>query len=223
MIKRILFFLIFPVVVFAQDNFDVRKTKWGMTLDDVKKSENTLVPFQEKFNELIYNDIELNESIKCKLIYTFSNGKLIEVLYLVYGPNDEYSRVTCENNVPISYKLEKIDFIFKAFLNKKMIPFDTGWSIQGSKLEKLDERLKRGNTDTSTFKLIQDELDRVKGTGASISFENARNWANFRIKHFVKEDFNGYFKCNDDYYNTYLWLKVTPSYEVEKELKRNDF
>lgn len=221
--KFLLLFLMLPLVIFAQDNFDVRKINWGMTREEVKKSEKSLVPVQEKSNELIYSDIELGQDLKCKLIYTFSNGKLIEVLYLVYGPNDKVSRVTCENNVSILYKLEKIKFIFDAILDKKMTPSFGGWYIAGSKLEKIDERLKKVNIDDFTFKLIDTEVKRVNGSGISVSFENSRSWVDFRVKNFLKDDFNGYFKCDDEYYNTYLWLKFTPSQEVEKELKKSDF
>lgn len=221
--KIILFILIFPGTFFAQENFDVRKTNWGMTINEVKKAENIIVPFSESPNELVYNNIELDEGINCKLIYKFSNGSLIEVLYLVYGPNDNYSRGTCENIVPISYKLDKIKFIFDALFEKKMTPFFTGWSILGIQFAKVDDRLKNGRTDRETFILIQQELIRLNGTGVTISFENKRNFASFRLSNFTKQDFISTFKCNDDYYNTYLWLNISPSYEVKKDLKKRDF
>ena len=221
--KIILFILIFPGILFAQENFDVRKSNWGMTLNEVKNAEKTIVPFSESSNELVYNNIELNEGINCKLIYKFSNGILIEVLYLVYGPNDNYSRGTCENIVPISYKLDKIKFIFDALIEKKMTPFFMGWSISGIQFAKVDDSLQNGTTDRETFKLIQEELIRLNGTGVTIAFENARNFASFRISNFTKQDFISSFKCNDDYYNTYLWLNITPSYEVKKDLKKRDF
>ena len=104
-----------------------------------------------------------------------------------------------------------------------MTPFFMGWSISGIQFAKVDDSLQNGTTDRETFKLIQEELIRLNGTGVTIAFENARNFASFRISNFTKQDFISSFKCNDDYYNTYLWLNITPSYEVKKDLKKRDF
>ncbi|WP_395049695.1 hypothetical protein [Flavobacterium sp.] len=193
-----------------------------MTLNEVKKAEKTIIPFSENSNELVYN-IELNDEINCKLIYEFSNGILIKVLYIVYGPNDDYSRGTCEKNIPVSYKLDKIKFIFDALIEKKMAPILGGWDISGIQFAKVDDRLQKGTTDRETFKLIQEELNRLNGTGVDIAFENTRSFASFTIRNFTKQNFVSSYKCNDNYYNTYLWLNITPSYEVKKELKKRDF
>lgn len=77
--KIILIILILPQFIFAQENFDVRKSNWGMTLNQVKNSENTIIPIEENYKELVYNNIELSNGTSCKLTYGFSNGKLNKV------------------------------------------------------------------------------------------------------------------------------------------------
>ena len=72
------------------------------------------------------------------------------------------------------------------------------------------------------FKLIQEELIRVNGTGVDINFQNDRNQALLSFKDFKDEEFYRV-KCDDDYYNTYLWLNITPSHKIRKELKKRDF
>lgn len=220
----LLVIILIPNYILAQANFDVRKVNWGMTIEEVRNSEEYLIPISENKNELVYDKIELNEEITCKLNYTFSNGKLIEVLYIVYGPQNNYSRVSLESNVPISYKINKVKFIFEALIEKKMTPFYMGWTIEGALLKKTDERLKDGKIDDETIDLIQKELDKFDGNGVNISYESMRNWASCNIKQFKKDDFlTGIINPGESYYNTYLWLRLSPSFEVKKELKKNDF
>ncbi|KQO22681.1 hypothetical protein ASF10_09950 [Flavobacterium sp. Leaf82] len=220
--KILLFIIVIPNFILAQVNFDIRNVNWGMSIKEVKNSEKYLTPSSGQNNELVYSKIELNEEVTCKLIYYFSNGRLRQLTYVVYGPKDNNSRVTPEHSVPISYKINKVKFIFEALIKKQMTPFVLGWRITGTSGD-TDKKLKEGKIDDETINLIQTELNRVNGDGVKISYKNERSWASFEIRHFKKEEFNTWLKLDDDYYNTYLWLKISPSIEVEKELKKSEF
>ena len=84
------FLLIFIVLSFlstasAQDsNFDFRKTKWGMTISQVKAIESikpSAVTKDKSKTLLIYKDTIAG--LSCKVVYIFSQNKLIRSKYMV--------------------------------------------------------------------------------------------------------------------------------------------
>jgi hypothetical protein len=96
--RKIILFLIitFPTTVFAEDftnggNFDFRKAKWGMTLAEVKKSEEISV-HDSSDKMLLYHTV-LNQK-DAEIEYLFSNGKLTQATYTInegyYDPADTY-------------------------------------------------------------------------------------------------------------------------------------
>jgi len=95
--KIILFlFIIYPTTVFAEDfangsKFDFRKTTWGMTLAEVKKSEEISV-HDSSDKKLIYQTVISQKDANVE--YNFSNGKLTQATYIVnegyYDPAKNY-------------------------------------------------------------------------------------------------------------------------------------
>ncbi|MGO9019122.1 MAG: hypothetical protein ACLQVJ_12325 [Syntrophobacteraceae bacterium] len=93
----ILAVLLFASAGFCQDRFDFRKTKWGMTRDEVKRSES-LQPVGEKKDKIFYKST-LDET-PCMIAYHFLNNKLAQALYLFdqkhANPSDfidDYNRI----------------------------------------------------------------------------------------------------------------------------------
>ena len=73
-----------------QDSFKFRKTRWGMTMDEVKSSED-ISPSKEKDDYILYNE-EFN-SIPSTMGYVFVDGKLVKAAYLFkerYQNPDDY-------------------------------------------------------------------------------------------------------------------------------------
>ena len=73
-----------------QDSFKFRKTRWGMTMDEVKSSED-ISPSKEKDGFILYN--EQFEGIPSTMGYIFVDGKLIKAAYLFnerYQNPDDY-------------------------------------------------------------------------------------------------------------------------------------
>lgn len=53
-------FVLFNITVFAQDQeYDVRKTRWGMSIIEVMSSEYPLTPDKSDENELEFKNVEL--------------------------------------------------------------------------------------------------------------------------------------------------------------------
>jgi hypothetical protein len=95
--KIILFlFIIYPTTVFAEDfangnKFDFRKTTWGMTQAQVKKSEEISI-HDSSDKKLIYQTVISQKDANAE--YNFSNGKLTQASYIVnegyYDPARNY-------------------------------------------------------------------------------------------------------------------------------------
>lgn len=218
--KTILFCLfIIPTIVFSQ-NYDVRNLKWGMTINEVKTSEKPLIPFSEKSDELRYNNVDLNGTMSSSIIYTFSNGKLIEARYIVYGPKDVYSKGTCENTIPLSKKMILTNFIYNALIEKNMKPF-LGWKVTGTKVQE-NPKLANGGYDSEIISILEEDVKKYDGIEVHLLLSNDRSYVNLSIKTSTS-NYSSLFACDDDYYNTYLWLVFSPSLQVESEIRKRTF
>jgi hypothetical protein len=122
----ILLFLVLSAV--AQEQYDVRKTKWGMAISEVMASEYPLTPSETKVDELKYSYVELSNGHKATILYSFTNAKLTEVRYIMYGYNAEFSRGTCTNIIPLYDKIKYTNFVFEALKSKGM-KCDMGWYL----------------------------------------------------------------------------------------------
>ncbi len=98
LMKKIIWFLIilYPTTVFANDfangsKFDFRKTSWGMTQDQVLKSEELSV-HDSSDKKIMYHSVLAQKDVEVE--YFFSNGKLNEASYTVnegyYDPAKNY-------------------------------------------------------------------------------------------------------------------------------------
>jgi len=215
-----MFFIIicFPILVFSQQ-FDVRKSKWGMTINEIKLSEKPLHPTSENSNELRYEKVDLNGTMSATILYTFSNGKLIEVRYLVYGPEGFNARGTCEKLIPLSNKMILTKFIYDALIEKNMQPYS--WQLEFNNTS-TDPKLKQGKYDSETIKILESEVKRLKSEEISLYLSNQRSSSSIRILTTLRE-YSVFFKCNDDYYNTYMWLIFTPTTQVLDEIRKSTF
>lgn len=74
----IIIFIFIPNRNCLSDDFTFRKTKWGMSIQDVKQSE-PMDPNESKENVLIYKTNILNKNVF--LVYFFVNNKLVRARY----------------------------------------------------------------------------------------------------------------------------------------------
>lgn len=66
-------------VASAEEGFDVRKVRWGMSEVDVRYSETGLKPAEINANTLVYSEEVF--SYPCSIAYEFINDKLFSVTY----------------------------------------------------------------------------------------------------------------------------------------------
>lgn len=74
----------------VKENYAVRKVRWGMTPEQVKKSE--VWDFIRKQDKSEDNEMSLSYQGAlldryCHLVYTFNSGRLISVTYFLMNPN----------------------------------------------------------------------------------------------------------------------------------------
>ena len=76
----------------AGPEYDFRKTKWGMSAEEVKATENMIVgregilyPDDPRYTFLIYPEVGFFE-VLCSLSYIFDDNKLVSSKYSFYQP-----------------------------------------------------------------------------------------------------------------------------------------
>ena len=76
----------------AEEDFDFRKARWGMTIEEIQKTE-TAHFFEKDIKKgiLIYTEKLLDE--ECAIVYNFKKGKLTHCNYLFFNIEDENSKL----------------------------------------------------------------------------------------------------------------------------------
>ncbi|MFI5164720.1 MAG: hypothetical protein ACHQHP_05690 [Bacteroidia bacterium] len=205
---------------FAQEQYDVRKTKWGMTYDEVISSEPTLNPLEKDTDHIRYENVELQNGITTSINYVFKNRKLAEVSYIIYGANVTAARGTCTNRISLYDKIQFTSFIFNALKVKEMnckIINNKGWQLQDVHPEiGLDScKLDRENIEKMERLSLENDHKII-----CLYFENKRTQANFRfedaqyriqkLNESKQGVFGPNFPCNDVQYNEYYKIIFTP-------------
>ncbi|MNT02879.1 hypothetical protein D3C72_1373910 [compost metagenome] len=230
---------IFPLILLTisfnlfSQNFDVRKTNWGFTKQEVINSEYPLTP-EVKEKEISYSNVNIGEDTYAKIIYTFTNERLIEVRYIVYGNSRHNNGVgTCTFQVPLYNRYLYTKFIFDT-LKAKDYKCYLGWYLSGGypykNIVDITGLITDRNTNCSFDKKILDNIDllakETKATSTNIVLENERNELSVNFNNpmnlvMEKPCENKIFTA--DYFNTYYWLVFEPNYKLKKELLKSNF
>ena len=234
----ILILLIFSAsVLFAQDNFDVRKTKWGMPKSEVISSEYPLHPVKftdnAKYNEsiLFFENVELNNSLTADIYYKFSNGKLINVRYGIYGTKYFDTRGTCDNIIPFINKVQLTKSIFEA-LKLKGFNFDKfGWYFNHlpTIIRENGGIFYESSLNYSILSILEKTAAEKNFCQIGIVLEKDRTIVEVAYNEYqnckIRLDENKLlsYSCNNDFYNIYCWLDFSPNYQVLQKLKEKDF
>ena len=67
------------LVARAEEDFDFRKARWGMTIEEIQKTETAYVK-NIKDETLYYAEKLLDE--ECAIVYSFKKGKLVKCSYV---------------------------------------------------------------------------------------------------------------------------------------------
>lgn len=98
------------LVARAEEDFDFRKARWGMTIEEIQRTETAY--FKGIVDEtLFYTEKLLDE--ECVIIYNFKKGKLIECNYMFFNIEDEHSKIifdTINKQLSKKYTKEKDQF-----------------------------------------------------------------------------------------------------------------
>lgn len=203
-------------------DFDVRGVNWGMTMEEVISSEVPLKPII-KDNEVEFKNVDLEDNFSARLIYSFSNGKLIGLKYIVHGT--PYSKGTCDKIIPLTQKVKSLSFIFNA-LKSKNYKCRAGWSAGSHYLVEVTndkEDYFNCSIDNETVTLIDNLAKEKSESKVKVSLENERCNAYFNFNEHQNTPKLEGMPCESDYYNTLLWLEIKPSYKVKKETRSSKF
>nr|WP_315170504.1 hypothetical protein [uncultured Flavobacterium sp.] len=224
MMKNLIILILINSYSLIAQEYDVRKTRWGTSINEVLYSEYPLTPDKSDESELEYKDVELSNGHKATILYKFKNRKLIEVKYLMYGYDASFSKGTCKNIISLFNKVHYTSFVFDT-LQAKGFKCNMGWYLvncstvfpvgkDNCKLDKITiERIEKAAAD-------------LKCESIGLNYQNKRTDVIFYFNQYQNTFTNNSeynLPCDSSFYNTYYWLKFTPSYELERELKKSDF
>lgn len=228
----VIFLFINSFSIYSQN--DIRGVNWGCTMEEVIKSEYPLTPKIDK-NEIRYEGVVLGETISSDLLYTFTNGKLSELRYIVYGGSLNHKFLgTCEYQVPMYHKYLYTKFIFD-ILNSKNYKCSYQWYFEGGDFNNtkyFDEyknlKIEYLNCDLNenTLNKIDQIGKEIKSTKAGFIMENKRNLLNVKFNNPLNREGGG--DCNSrifskEFYNIFFWLIFEPSYEVKQNMLKSNF
>jgi hypothetical protein len=229
--KKILVFTILllnSIYLFAQNDYDVRKVKWGMTISEVINSEYPMNP-EIKDDEVAFRSVDIGNTFKANLVYGFINGKLMSLEYTVCGSGPTKS--TCEKTIPLIRKVNYVNYIFKA-LKTKGYKCSMGWYFEGKQTTLVQTTGKRedywnANTDENTISLVNKIASEKEETRVNVGFKNNRSNVTFSFNEHQNDKYQMPSEyrvpCDHERYNIILWLRYSPNYKTEKLLKQNMF
>lgn len=214
------FSFFFTITVQAQ-NYDVRKARWGMTINEVVSSEYPLVPSKSNEKEIRFDNIQILNN-KATIIYEFSNKQLFEVRYIIYGANDSGKRGSCDKIISLYDKVNYTSTIFEA-IKSKNYKCNLGWYLN---CESNNYPLGYGNCnlDKKSINAMENFAFEKNCTEIILSFENERTNLSISFNQYQNSKLKyNTFPCNDEYYNTYYWVVFTPNYKTENEIRKSEF
>lgn len=233
--------LIFPALLFlsitihAQGTYDVRQAKWGMSMNEVLKSEKAKPVIGTRSfkdaggasiteDEITYENMLLDNGLTSKVCYYFNNKILTEVMIIIYG-NSTSNRATKSKPISFFDKVKNTTYIISA-LKDKGYECDYGWTFPYSyncNLSNDNIRLKTCSLDESTLTAVLKLAHECAKSGPHLSLRSNRTDLSIIYDEGSKKyDFlekDGY----DDFFNTVCWINYKPNYSVIKELKKNQF
>ena len=235
----LLIYFLFSISCFSQYDYDLRKVKWGMSKEDVIKSELPIQCERKDNGDIEYEAIEVN-NLTIKLVYEFKNERLNGANYYLFFKNEN---TTCKDKIKLSSKLMAMDFIFKN-LKEKAFKFNNNWmgytyvknAVFGYNekntygIKAFDLPLIKYRTDWMSAQIIDSIASKNKFFELYISLENPRTYVSFtfnefknnenRISELLSSNSNN---CNFWYFNEIARIKYSPSYNLEKELNKSQF
>ena len=206
--------------IHAQEQFDIRKTKWGMTIEQVKQSELPLTPppeapsgilhgtKKETKNEITFENVVIND-INTTITYRFQNGKLIEVAYRL-------NKNSPKKDMGLYDKVISTHFVFNNLINEKKMIFVDCWSY-GLKAYG-DFNVKYKNThDYTSVELIND----VQKIGTQNGFQDVdcrlkNERTSVRLKYRLIDD-------DPKYEAIIAWITFSPCGNAENDAKDSGF
>lgn len=221
-----LFLLLFVFKSDAQEKYDVRKTRWGMSVSEVMSSEYPMTPFKTTTDELEYTNVELSNGHKATILFYFRNARLNEVRYIIYGYDSPSSRGTCTNIIPLYDKIKFTHFVFQS-LESKGMKCRMGWYLVNNYINPFPVGKVNCNLDQQTVEKIEKAASEANCERIGLDYENDRTNANFQFNQHqnLKSKYSNIeiFPCGADYYNTLYWLIFRPNSKIEAEIEKGDF
>ena len=212
-------------LVNADAQTDFRSVRWGMSIEDVKKLENTPLTSEEKNlsgskngtiyydgMQLKYENITVAER-KAEVRYNFKNGKLVEII-VVFKPD---LFISYQENV--TDVIDKFSLLYSS-LQKRNFKFESfQCGSHGYNLDGYDDPGNKKIKSMNSFKTIE-----ILNLLQKMVNEKKYNSVFFRCTNDRSRALINFFTENYEYRNlTPVIIYFTPSFKIEEEIKGSDF
>ena len=195
---------------FSQNQFDVRKVKWGMTQQEVLNSELPRVPSTKNVNKLLFENVILGDmpTVDASLYYTFTNGRLSEVTYT-------FNRTYQPMNMTLFKKVKSLDPLFE-FITKKKMELLFCWELEGPGLFSYEKNT--GDTQCGFDEIFLTKVEKVARENKA--YEAQLHYKGDRSRAWVRFNFDN----SDAVFKDIIgWATFTPQYNVKKETNDSGF
>jgi hypothetical protein len=206
-----LILLFFCHIGFSQ-NFDVRKACWGMTINDVVKSElltpgrQTDTTFQSTFlinSELVFHKVIIGNLVS-DIYYFFSNGKLVEVRYQINNNKDSIQS--------LFDKVLKTKFIYNLLTTEKLMNRLYCWTYDNASYQVFSGKSECEFANKAA-------VDNVEKIGISVNYVSKAMY----VLHNISSNASFEYWLKDKSNSILANINFTPTSQTSKKLKLNDF
>jgi hypothetical protein len=233
--KIILLKLIISCNLYSQSAFDLRKVNWGMSKEDVIKSEQPLQYEQKSNGDIVYSNITVDNLI-IELVYSFKNGRLSDATYYI---SYKYQKVNCEDKLSLSGKRLNMNAFFKSLTDKKY-KCVFNWAgdyysgdddvFPGSRKTKIINSIPcKNNWTLDEFDAIDSWATKSQIFNLYISLESERTYVKIEFNEFknslVKKNelLNLWKDCNFWFFKEIARIHYSPTHKVQTELNDGQF
>lgn len=216
------------------EGFDFRQAKWGMSKEEVIKSEvgNSYDIEETAYNtEVQLNNIRLNELLGYSdIIYYFKNNSLSEVLMLLYLNNSD-NEFNCNNILPLTNRISLVQRYYFNLLLKRGFTVQYGWNLEDDRIFIADNDYNNPMLDPNIVLAAynrQSELNKSnymkKPLGdLKFTFKSERSIYQFKFYNFTPRPNSVSMPCDYKVYSQIVAISVNPTSSVRKNVIKPDF
>jgi hypothetical protein len=238
--KKVIFyiFLSFNLIRIGNcqtDGFDFRQAKWGMSKDDVIKSEignSYTIKESESSIEIAFKKIKLIDvSGYSDVFYYLKNNCLTEVLMVIYL-NNSNNEFNCNNPLPLSNRISLVQKNYFGKISKRGFTPQFGWELETDRLFQDNETFLNYLLDPQKISSAYENLNEFNRSNylkrpfgdLRFTFKSSRSTYLFKFYNWNKKpNSTSDLPCDFKGYSQIVAISANPTSSVIESVMKPDF